>query len=138
MLVVSCLAWVTGFLYPNEHKMSPFETSISRYTLMFFVTYIHCRINGSPMVFFNRPHEKTLIFRNIIIAFHGFVVAFIQFYLPLATFHTLVISGQVFIFLANYYLKGVTITKRQAICAGISFLGLALTINGRYLIELFN
>jgi hypothetical protein len=56
-----------------------------------------------------------------------------QFYLPLGIFHTLVISGQVFIFLANYVLKGVKITQNQAIGVAISFVGLALTINGRFI-----
>ena len=112
--------------------MSPFETTISRYTIMMFVTYVHCRMDGSSMVFFNRPHEQTLFWRNIIVAFHGFVVTIMQFYLPLSIFHTLVISGQVFIFLANYLLKGVKITKNQVIGVVISFVGLIMVINGRF------
>lgn len=104
---------------------------------MFFVTYAHSRYNGSSLVFFNRPHEKTLIFRNVVIALHGFVVTVMQFYLPLGIFHTLVISGQVFIFLANYLLKGVKITQKQAIGVGISFIGLGLIINGRFIYEQF-
>lgn len=131
MLMLSCFAWVSGYIYSNQSGMSPFETTISRYTIMFFVTYIHCRLNGSPLVFSRRPYEKTLIVRNLIIAFHSFVVSYMQFYLPLGVFHTLVISGQVFIFLANYLLRDVKITTRQMISAGISFIGLALIINGR-------
>ena len=104
---------------------------------MFFVTYAHCRYNGSSLVFFNRPHEKTLIFRNIVIALHGFVVTLMQFYLPLGIFHTLIISGQVFIFLANYFLKGVKITKNQVIGVAVSFIGLGLIINGRFIYENF-
>jgi drug/metabolite transporter (DMT)-like permease len=112
--------------------MSPFETTISRFTMMTFVTYVHCRMNGSSLVFFNRPHERTLFCRNIILAFHGFIVSIMQFYLPLSIFHTLVISGQVFIFLANYLLKGVKITKNQMIGVAISFAGLIMIINGRF------
>lgn len=100
---------------------------------MVFITYAHCRYDGSPLVFFNRPHEKTLIFRSIVIAIHGFVVAYMQFYLPLGIFHTLVISGQIFIFLVNYLLKGVKITQNQAIGVAVSFVGLGLIINGRYI-----
>lgn len=137
MLIVSCFLWVTGFIYANENNMSPFETTLSRYTIMLFVTYAHCRYNGSSMVFFNRPHEKTLIFRNIVLALHGFVVTIMQFYLPLGIFHTLVISGQIFIFLANYLLKGVKITYKQAIGVGVSFIGLGLIINGRFIYETF-
>jgi drug/metabolite transporter (DMT)-like permease len=59
-----------------------------------------------------------------------------QFYLPLSIFHTLVISGQVFIFLANYLLKGVKITKNQAIGVVISFAGLIMIINGRFFEEI--
>lgn len=104
---------------------------------MFFVTYIHCRYNGSPLVFVNRPHEKVLWFRSVVVALHGFVVAIMQFYLPLGTFHTLVICGQVFIFLANYLLRDVKITYKQAIAVGVSFVGLALVINGRLIYEVF-
>ena len=99
---------------------------------MVFVTYFHCRMDGSSMVFFNRPHEKTLFWRNVIIAIHGFIVSIMQFYLPLGIFHTVVFSGQVFIFLANYLFKGVNITKNQAIGVAISFVGLAMIINGRF------
>jgi len=57
-----------------------------------------------------------------------------QFYIPLGIFHTLIISGQVFIFLANYFLRGVKITKNQIFGVAISFIGLALIINGRYIL----
>lgn len=104
---------------------------------MFFVTYAHCRYEGSPLVYFNRPHEGTLLFRNVIVALHGFVITIMQFYLPLGMFHTLIISGQIFVFLANYFLKGVKITKNQAIGVGVSFIGLGLIINGRLIYEHF-
>ena len=70
--------------------------------------------------------------RNVIISLHGFVVALMQLYLPLGIFHTLVISGQVSIFLVNYLLKGVKIPQKQAIGVAVSFIGLGLIINGRY------
>lgn len=104
---------------------------------MIFVTYIHCRMDGSSLVFFNRPHEKTLLFRNVVVCMHGFIVSLMQFYLPLSIVHTLVISGQIFIFLANYLIKGVKITKKQAIGVFVSFIGLGLIINGRYMYEYF-
>ncbi len=71
-------------------------------------------------------------------ALHGFVVTIMQFYLPLSIFHTLVISAQVFIFLANYLLKGVMISRNQVVGVAVSFIGLTLVINGRYFYEIFN
>jgi drug/metabolite transporter (DMT)-like permease len=58
-------------------------------------------------------------------------MAGVQFYLPVPITHTLGCTGPLFIFLIQYLLGGVQMTKKQIIGVSIAFLGILFVANGR-------
>lgn len=81
---------------------------------------------------------KFIIIRSIIMAMYSLVFALSQFILPLPVVHTINCSGQIFIFLLDYFLYGVKINCQQAIGVFLGIVGVLLAGNGRVIMELMD
>ncbi len=85
---------------------------------------------------FKNPHNfKVLFVRNLIMALQGVVYAIIQFYLTQPIIQTLNSTGTLFIFLLDYKINGVTITRKQFYGVVLGILGVLLTVNGEIIIR---
>ena len=74
----------------------------------------------------------------MILLFYGFMFAFSQLFLPLPIIHILGASGNLFIFIWDYYLNGVTVNKEQLKGIIVGAIGLLLAINGPFLMKMIN
>lgn len=99
-MFISCVTWVTGYLYSNDHDLHPVETSMLRGFMMMVVSFGICKWTGVELDL--RVSVKTVMERNGIFLMQGFIMAAIQFYLPLGIIHTLGATGPIFVSIIQY------------------------------------
>ena len=68
--------------------------------------------------------------------FYGFMMAFSQLVLPLPIVHTLGASGNLFVFIWDYLINGVTVNREQLKGIVVGVIGVLLAINGRILLQI--
>ena len=67
----------------------------------------------------------------------GLVFIWVQFYLTQPIVHTLACSGTLFIFFLDYFINGITITKKQLYGVIIGVFGVLFTVNGEFIMRFF-
>ena len=68
----------------------------------------------------------------------GWVFALSQMYISLPMAHTINGSGPIFIYIIDYYLNGVQVSRRQVVSIVVVIVGLILTVNGRLIVTYFD
>lgn len=69
--------------------------------------------------------------RNFFTCLQAFGYTIVQFYLPQPIVQTLNSTGPLFVFLLDYQINGITVTKRQFIGILLGVSGVILTVNGQ-------
>ena len=89
-----------------------------------------CKINKKPFISLDKKTSlKYLNIRNIIIVLYGYIFTESMFYLPLTIVQTVFFSGSLFIFIEDYFLNKITVSKKQLLGVFIATIGSLLTIN---------
>ena len=73
--------------------------------------------------------------RNLIMAVQGVIFIIVQFYLTQPVVQTLGCSGTLFVFILDYFINGITITKKQIYGGILSIVGVLLTVNGEIILK---
>ena len=76
--------------------------------------------------------------RSSILALYLLVLTVAQFILPLPVVHTINCSGQILVFVIDYFLNGVKINWQQAIGVFVGLVGVMVAGNGRAIMELMD
>lgn len=71
-------------------------------------------------------------------AIYTLVLTLAQFILPLPVVHTINCSGQILIFVVDYFLNRVKINFKQAIGVFLGVMGVLLAGNGKVIMELMD
>lgn len=79
-----------------------------------------------------------MIKRHCLLVIFGFVYAQCFFYLSINLVYTLYFSGPLFVLGIDYYINGITITKRQGIGIIFACLGVILAVNGGIIYSIFD
>ncbi len=130
-MILSCVFWVGGYIYSNENDISFVETNMSRGLALAILGYFICRYNGKDVCFQNAESFKYICQRSAIFIVHGWVVAGVQFYIPLPLVHTILSSGCIMVFVAGMILDGHKASWMQLLGVATAFLGVILTSNGQ-------
>ncbi len=86
---------------------------------------------------YQSPHNfRVLFLRNLIITFQGIAYTIVQFYLTQPIIQTLNSTGPLFIFIMDYKINGVEITRKQFVGVLLGTVGVLLTVNGQLLVGL--
>ncbi len=84
---------------------------------------------------YKNPHNfKILMLRNLFTCVQAFIYTLVHFYLPQPIVQTLNSTGPLFVFLLDYILNNVKISKNQLIGVILGVCGVILTINGKIII----
>lgn len=135
-MVLSCVTFVTGYLYANEHNLHPIETSMLQGFMIMLVSIVLCAKNK---VSFEVVRDvKLIMVRNMIIVAQIFVLTTVQFYLPLGIVHTIICTGPIFLVVVQYVFDGKVPNSQQLIAIAITFAGITLTSNGALLTKWIN
>lgn len=126
-----------GFLYTNENKFNPFETLLLRGLVTTVINYMIVRHYKIEIDFSESKNFRILFIRNVIMAIQGLVFIWVQFYLPQPIVHTLASSGTMFIFFLDYFINGITITKKQLYGVMVGVVGVLFTVNGEFIMKFF-
>jgi drug/metabolite transporter (DMT)-like permease len=81
---------------------------------------------------------RQLFQRNTIMVLHQFYYFLLHFVLSLPTINTILLSGPLFVFILDYFLNGVTITKHQLASIAVGICGVAMTVNADLLMALID
>lgn len=76
--------------------------------------------------------------RNGIFLAQAFIMAMVQFYLPLSVVHTIGSTGPLYVSVYEYFLSNKKITRNQLLGMIIVVFGMLLTVNGRSLSQFFD
>lgn len=135
LMVIANLMWPLSHLYVTEHHFSPFQTSLARGLSICLTHILLCRFFGIDLDFRSSHDIKYLFIRNSLIIFHQLVYAGLHFILPFPLVNSITITGPLFVFVIDYYINNITITKSQAFGILIGFTGVLININGEYIIS---
>jgi drug/metabolite transporter (DMT)-like permease len=138
LMVTANLMWPLGFLYVTEHHFSPFQTSLARGLSICLTHILICRVFGIDLDFRSWHDIKYLFIRNSLIIFHQIVYAGLHFILPFPLVNSIIITGPLFVFVIDYYINNITITKGQAVGILIGFAGVLININGEYVMSVID
>jgi len=91
-----------AFLYVNDNKINPIETSILRGFALVLVNVLIARYYDMTLDFKYDINFKNMNKRNICMVIQGVAVTMAQFYLPLPIVHTINFFSPIFIFIIDY------------------------------------
>lgn len=103
MFTLSQIIFPLAFIYVNDNKVNPIETSMMRGFACVVVNIIIGRYYDMTLDFKYDVNFKNLIKRNIILVIHGLAITMAQFYLPLPIVHTISFFSPIFIFVIDYF-----------------------------------
>lgn len=84
---------------------------------------------------YQSPHNLRVLFvRNLIMTIQGITYTIVQFYLTQPIIQTLSSTGPLFIFIMDYKINGVEITRKQFFGVVLGTIGVLLTVNGQLLV----
>ena len=126
---ISQVIFPLSFLYANNNKMSPVETSLLRGIASILLNFFIARYYNMTLDFKYDVNFTNLIKRNGLLVFHGFAITTAQFYLPLPIVHTVSFFAPIFIFVIDYFENGIRINKTQFFCLFAGVIGILCTIN---------
>lgn len=78
---------------------------------------------------------RILFMRNFCVTVQSIIFTVAQFYLTQPIIHTINTTGALFIFILDYKINHVTITRKQFYGVMLGVLGVLLTINGELIIK---
>lgn len=81
---------------------------------------------------------KILFIRNFNITIQSIIFTIAQYYLTQPIISTINNTGPLIVFILDYFINNVTITKKQFYGVICGIIGVVLTINGEFFIKLFN
>ena len=138
-MIFACIFWASGYVYGNQHKFSPVETNFSRSLVMVIVMYIICKKMGLNIQYKSPKSWRVLLKRHFGFVLQGFILAGIQFYIPLGVMHTLASTGPLIILaLQAYVFKTGKIEGNKLYGCMIGVAGILLTSNGKYIYSHIN
>ena len=94
------------------------------------LSYIVGRYLNINLTYRDPRNFKILMARNLFTCVQAFGYTIVQFYLPQPIVQTLNSTGPLFVFLLDYKMNGITVTKKQIIGILFGMFGVLLTING--------
>lgn len=100
---ISQIIFPLAFIYANECKFNPVETSLVRGIASVILNFCIIRYYGMDLDYKYNTNFWNLIKRNSIMVIHGLALAAAQLYLPLPLVHTLSCSAPIYIFVIDYF-----------------------------------
>lgn len=134
LVVIGTCFYSGGYIYCNEHKFHPVDTSVIRGIAVTIICFFMARYLKLDLAFKSNHNYKWLIARNAIMVLHNYGYTYSQFYLPLPIAITLNGISPIFVYIYDYYLYGVAINQKQIVFLALAILGVTITSNGSYLI----
>jgi drug/metabolite transporter (DMT)-like permease len=92
-----------AFIYANDKKMNPIETSLVRGIASVLLNWFIARYYDMTLDFKYDVNFTNLFKRNFIMVIHGLAITMAQFYLPLPIVHTISFFAPIFIFIIDYF-----------------------------------
>ena len=92
-----------AFLYVNDHRVNPIETSILRGFALVLVNAIIARYYNMTLDFKYEVNFWNMMKRNISMTIQGVAVTMAQFYMPIPLVHTISFFAPIFVFIIDYF-----------------------------------
>jgi len=84
---------------------------------------------------FKNPKTFIILFlRSEFVILHFLLYALSQYYITQPVLQTINSCGPIFIFVLDYLINGITITRKQAIGVCLAIIGVLLAINGGHIL----
>lgn len=136
LVVLGNVLWVFGLSFAAENKLRVdyIHANICRGVMTCILCGMICRSIGDSLAI-AREDFWTLVIRNILNGLYCLALSFSMPYLSPPIVHTLASSGPIMVFVLDYFINGVSISKKQLGGILLTFLGLASTVNSNYILH---
>ena len=105
---------------------------------MILINFAIARVYGMDLSYRDPYNFRILLVRNVLVGVQNTMFTLAQFYLSQPIVQTMNTSSILFIFILDYFLNGVTLTKKQFYGVIFGILGVLLTVNGDLIISTIN
>jgi drug/metabolite transporter (DMT)-like permease len=129
LFAISQLLFPLGFIYANDNKINPVETSLLRGIAAVILNFSLSRYYDVTLDYKYDITFFNLFKRNSIVVLHMLAIGTAQFYLPLPIVHTINFFSPIFVFIIDYFENGITINKKQLYCLLAGIVGIICAIN---------
>jgi hypothetical protein len=99
----SQVLFTLGFIFANDNKINPIETSLLRGIASVILNYSMARYYDMTLDFKYDVTFINVFKRNFIMVLHGLAMGTAQFYLPLPIVHTISFFAPIFIFVIDFF-----------------------------------
>lgn len=99
LILVSSFTWVSGFIYPNENNIKPWEINMLKGYPLAILCLLICRYKNYSILFKSRKQFILVQIRNLLFLIHDLTVAWMQYKLPLPIVHNINNSMSIFVML---------------------------------------
>ena len=117
-----------GFIYVSEAGIDAYASTFTRGLALMLFNLPGMLATQFRSVSFKGVWLMTL--RNLLMIAYGLMFAESFFYLPINIMHTVYASGPFFVLVMDYWINKVSVSQRQALGMGLSFVGVLLTMLG--------
>ena len=94
-MISSTLFWTSGFIYPSEHNIHPYESNMGRSMVGIIINYLLMRYYNGNIDIRDNKETLYLYIRIITNSLNGIFVALPMFYLPMTVIHTVACTSTV-------------------------------------------
>ena len=130
MMTFSTSVFPLGFLYSNEHNFNICETFLIRSIAVIAINVLIARYFHMDISFRDPTNFRLLFVRNFCITIQGIMFTLAQFYLTQPIVQTINTTGFLFVFVVDYLINGITITRKQFYGVIFGVIGVLITVNG--------
>ena len=127
-----------GFLYTNENNFNVCEAFLIRSIATVSINFMISRYFHMDIEYKDPSNFRILFVRNLFVTVQSIIYTVAQYYLPQPILQTIHTTGALFVFILDYKINHVTITKKQFYGVMLGVAGVLLTINGELIVRAFD
>lgn len=138
LMTFAMIVFPLGYLYTNENNFNVCEAFLTRSIAAVSINFMIARYFHIKIDFKEPDNFKILFMRNFFVTVQSMIFTAAQFYLSQPIMQTMNTTGALIVFILDYKINHVTISKKQFFGVMLGVCGVLLTINGELIIKLIN
>lgn len=136
--VAACFVWTCSYIYSNQNDLDIYQINLSRGFVGFFFNYFFLRVRGSQLRFQNSRIFKGLLKINLYLLSYFYMLPLSQLYLPLPIVHTIGCSSIIAVYIMDYFMNGIKITRNGLIGIVFAIAGVLIISNDRLILSILD
>lgn len=130
LMTFAMIVFPLGYLYTNQNNFNICQAFLTRSIAVIIVNFTIARHFHIEIDYKQPKNFRILFVRNFCVTVQSIIYTAAQFYLSQPIIQTMNTTGALFVFILDYKINHVTISKKQFYGVMFGVVGVLLTING--------